>query len=369
MVRFALISCEGLEVLGGCLMHQRFFLPFILLSVLILPAFGQDDASSDAGAVILEPDVEQNLESVPIDEETGMVNWDEYSRMDTGPGAIFSFITVLYPADPAALANSPEFLLDTARQPPIPFAFGYEPPSEGDVSARGWWYLEDASGNLGRRDMDLSDGVNTWFCSTWFMGGSGLFHLEEGWTDGFYEETSYLPDDWTGGGIDFFLRSVWHRGILDGERMENLLNVCGAIRFGRSPIEGGRDHLAIWQILPNETDRQNGRGSLLVWTSIGHWRLVRTRLHAAYATEVTEYATMLGEVQNDPMVFYSEFLPENIYWSIDHYLLTRETPFWDAYVQAYDIEPGYEPILPEGSIEVVVPEEEEVEVEESEENE
>jgi hypothetical protein len=85
----------------------------------------------------------------------------------------------------------------------------------------------------------------------------------------------------------------------------------------------------IYKIPANELDRQNGRGSLLVWITLQDRRIVRTRLHATYATEVTEYENISVEVQNDPTVFYNEFLPTDIYWSIDNYLLTHETPFWD----------------------------------------
>jgi hypothetical protein len=341
-------------------MRLRFLLSGIILILLMFPVWAEDVITADDGPQVLEPQVEENLQSVPIDEETGTVNWGEYLKLDQGGGAKFGFITVLYPPDPAALSNVPETPLDTAWQPPIPFAFGYNPPSQGQISARGWWYLEDATGNLGRRDMDLSDGDSTWFCSTWFLGGSAIYHVEEGWNEGYFMETSYLPDDFEGGGIDYFLRNVWFRGVLNGERMQNLLNICGAIRFGRSPIEGGRDHLVIFQISPNETDRQNGRGSLLVWTTVGDWRLVRTRLHTVYATEVTEYASVMGEVQNDPSVYYYEWLPENIYWSIDQYLLTHESPFWEPITEGAVDLGNYEPSLPEGSvIDVQQPDEEE----------
>ncbi|HDS29838.1 MAG TPA: hypothetical protein ENN67_02215, partial [Firmicutes bacterium] len=330
-------------------MHIRFLFPGIIVALMIFPAWAEDVITSDDGPVTLRPEVEQDIHVVPIDEDTGTVDWSEYLKLNEGGGAKFGFITVLYPPDPAALYNIPDILLDSAWRPPVPFAFGYSPPLSGQVSTRGWWYLEDATGNLGRRDMDVGDGNSSIFCSTWFLGGNSLYHVEENWNEGFFTEINYLPDDWEGGGIDYFLRNVWFRGILSGERMQNLLNICGAVRFGRSPIEGGRDHLVIFQISPNETDRQNGRGSLLVWTTVGDWRLVRTRLHTVYATEVTEYASVLGNVQNDPNVYYYEWLPENIYWAIDHYLLTRQSPFWGIYTEEVFDPSTYEPSLPEGS--------------------
>ena len=61
--------------------------------------------------------------------------------------------------------------------------------------------------------------------------------------------------------------------------------------------------------------------------TVGDWRLVRTRLHAAYAIEVTEFQNVSPEVSNDPQVFYSDYLPPNLYWSIDQYLLTHESSF------------------------------------------
>ncbi len=342
-------------------MHVRFLLTVILIGLLVIPAWGQDDPiTSDDGPVILDLEIEENLQSIPIDEETGTVNWDEYLSLPAGGGASFGFTTVLYPPDPAALANSPEFLLDTAWFPPIPFALGLEPPESGQVSTRGWLYLEDASGNLARRDMDITMDGDVWFCSTWYLGGSALYHLEEGWTEGYFQEVSYLPDGWTGGGIDYFLRSVWFNGVLGGNRMENLLNVCGANRIGRALIEGGSDRLAIFQILPNEMDRQNGRGSLLVWLTIGHWQLVRTRLHATYATEMIHYYCVSAEVENDPMVFHYENLPDNIYWSIDQYLLTHAAPFWAPVDEsAFDLSTHIPEEFPEGSIVVTEPEDDE----------
>jgi hypothetical protein len=308
-------------------MCPRFFLVLILVSALFLPASAQEGVDPRYGPVEVKPDVEENVMSVPVDEETGTVDWDQWSDLPAGGGAKFGFVTTLYPPDPAALANTPEILLDTAWYPPIPFAFGFSPPAQTWISTRGWFYLEDASGSLARRDTDITIEGLTSFCSTWFLGGTRVFHVEEGWQQGYLSERNYMPDEWSGGGIDFFLRCVWFRGILGGERMEKLLEVCGARQIGRDYIHGGRDRLLIYQIPPNEIDRQNGRGNLLVWLTIGDWRIMRTRLHAAYATEVTEYRMASPGVQNDPIVFYDDFLPSDIYWSIDQYLLTHEMSF------------------------------------------
>jgi len=309
-------------------MRLHFLVVLLLAFMLIVPARAQDQVDSASSPVEVQPDTSESVVSVPVDEQTGTVLWQEYLSLPSGGGARFGFVTVLYPPDPAALADCPEILLDGAWFPPIPFAFSFEPPVDAQASTRGWWYLEDASGNLARRDMDITAGNDTWFCSTWFMGGGWAFHIERGWLTGYFAEEYYLPDEWGGPGIDFFIRNVWFHGILGGERMQRLLEVCGAQRIGRDLINAGRDRLAIFMVPANEVDRQNGRGSLLVWVTVGDWRLVRTRLHAAYAIEMTEFYNVSADVSNDPQVYDSDYLPADVYLSIDQYLLTHATPFF-----------------------------------------
>ncbi len=308
-------------------MRIRVLAAIALFILVILPVWAQDAIDSESGPVEVEPDTEENVVSVPVDENTGTVAWEEYLSLPNGGGAQFGFVTVLYPPDPSTLEGCPDILLDGAWYPPIPFSFGFYPSSESNISVAGWWYLEDASGTLARRDINLTIGSDTWGCSTWFMGSTWIYHVEQGWNSGYIGEQYYAPDDWSGPGIDYFLRSVWFRGILGGERMSELLERCGAERLGRDMMSGGRERLAIFKVPPNETDRQNGRGSLLVWVRSGTWDLVRTRLHAAYAVEVTEFRNVSREVAVDPDVFYSDYLTDDIYWSINEYLLTHDTSY------------------------------------------
>ncbi|HEX9744247.1 MAG TPA: hypothetical protein VGB30_02365 [bacterium] len=310
-------------------MLSRLFLVTFLLLLMANVSYADDEIDSSDGTVRVPPQTSESVFSLPMDLENGGINWQEYFSLPPGIGAQFGFITVLYPPDPSALADTPGLLLDGAWLPPVPFSFGYSPPSSGNVTTRGWWYLEDSTGLLARRDMEILIDGNSTIASTWFLGGTKLYHAELGWMEGYISETYYLPDEWYAGGIDYFLRSVWFRGILKGERLDTLLQVCGAVQVGRDMIAGTRNGLMIYKIPANELDRQNGRGSLLVWITLQDRRIVRTRLHATYATEVTEYENISVEVQNDPTVFYNEFLPTDIYWSIDNYLLTHETPFWD----------------------------------------
>ena len=320
-------------------MLARYFLSIIVAMFLAFPLWAEDEISSASGPVEVTPETEESVVSVPVDEDTGTVNWQDYLSLPAGGGANFGFITVLYPPDPAALANCPEILLDGAWYPPIPYAFSFSPPTSGQIAARGWWYLEDGSGNLARRDMTISANGQEWYCSTWFMGSGWVFHIEESWPTGYFAESYYLPDEYAGPGIDYFLRSVWFRGVLGGDRMMQLLDYCGAQRIGRDIMNGGRDRLAIYEVPPNETDRQNGRGNLLVWLTTGDWRLVRTRLHAAYAIEVTEFQNVSIAVDNDPNSFYSDFLPNDIFLSIDQYLLTHETPFFGMSEDVVSVQP------------------------------
>ncbi len=315
-------------------MHIRLAFVVILVTLLALPAWGQVEADQDAidsssGPVEMEPDTSEDVISIPIDEESGQVNWAEYLALPPGVGANWGFITVLYPPDPSALFNCPEILLDTAWLPPIPYSYGFEPPAGLNASTTGWWYLEDSSGNLARRDMTITTDLDSWGVSTWFMGGVNALHIEEGWQNGYLSEEYYLPDDWTGPGIDFFLKTVWFRGVTIGDRMQQLLNICSAQRIGGDMMNGGRDRQLIYQIPANELDRQNGRGSLLVWISVGHYQLIKTRLHTVYATEVTHFENIQEGVELDPEVYYSDFLPSDIFWSIDQYLLTHATPFFE----------------------------------------
>jgi hypothetical protein len=192
----------------------------------------------------------------------------------------------------------------------------------------GWWYLEDSTGNLARRDMTITTDTDSWFTTTWFIAGTNALHIEEAWRSAYYCEEYYMPDEWYGPGIDFFLRTVWFRGVTSGDRMEQLLTICNARRIGRDTMNAGSDRQLIYEIPANELDLQNGRGSLLVWVSVGYYRLIRTRLHTVYATEVTDFENVQEGVEIDPMTFYSEYLPEDIYWSMDHYLLTHESPFF-----------------------------------------
>jgi len=296
-----------------------------MVLMLVVPAFSQDEITSESGPVEVEADTAEDTVTIPVDEESGMVNWDAYLSPPEGGGASWGFITMLYPPDPAALADCPEILLDGAWYPPIPFSYGYEPSGTSSLSTVGFWYLESANGYLARRSMDISDNGSNYYTSTWFVGGASVFHIEEAWTEGFYGEGYYLPDEYTGAGIDYFLKSIWFRGIVTGERMQVLLDVCGAVRIGRDMMNGGRDPLMIFQIPANETDRQNGRGSLLVWVKNGTFELVRTRLHAAYAIEMTEFQNLSPDIEVDPSYFYSEYIPGDLYWSIDQYLLTKDT--------------------------------------------
>jgi hypothetical protein len=308
-------------------MRIRLFLIAATLLSLILPVLAQE-IDPHNGPVTLEPQTQENLQSVPVDEDTGTVDWENMTPFPPGPGANFGFITTLYPPEPAMLADLPQILLDSAWFPTIPFAYGFKPSPDAQISAQGWWYLEDSTGYLARRDMNIAMDQDTWFCSTWFLGGSNVFHIEQGWATGYFAEMEYLPDQRTAGGIDYFLKSVWFNGVLGGQKMQDLLTQCNAQHIGRDLIRGGHRRLAIYQIFPNETDRQNGRANLLVWLTIGDWKLVRTRLHAAYATEVTEFRNVSPEIQNDSQVYYSDYLTRQIYWSIDNYLLTHAGPFW-----------------------------------------
>lgn len=329
MIRFL----SAVKMPASDVMFKQFFV-FLIIIVLfaVSSAFGQDSKPKEInphdGPVKVKPDTSENIQSIPVDEKTGKVDWENYSYTPPGPGARFGFMSALFPPDPASLTGLPHQLLDTAWYPTIPFSYGYAPPVEGQVSVQGWWYLEDSSGNLARRDMTISVNGQSWGCSTWFLGCSNLFHIEEGWTEGYFSETNYMPDDYYGGGIDYFLRSVWFRGILDGEAMDSLLTACNAEHIGRDLMRGGRDRLAVFRIPPNEFDRQNGRGELLVWLTVGHWRIVRTRLQTVYATEVTEYKKPMPGIQNEPEVFYSEYLPKEVYTAVHDYLLTHNAPFW-----------------------------------------
>jgi len=318
--------------------------------LLIVPALAQDEGGSGPAEVKAESETSESVVSIPLDEETGTVDWREYLSLPNGGGANFGFITVLFPPDPAALADCPDILLDGAWYPPIPFSSGYTPPGAQQVGIRGWWYLEDGSGNLARRDMQITTSDDSWFASTWFMGGGWVYHIEEGCSSGYYTEESYLADEYSGPGIDYFLRSVWFRGVLGGDRMEQLLTICGAQRIGRDIVAGGHDRLLIFEIPANEVDRQNGRGTLLVWLTIGDWRLQRTRLHAAYAIEVTQFENVSADIDNKNDVFYSSYLPNDIYWSVDQYLLTHQTPFFTEPSPVSNTVPGSDNTPTESSI-------------------
>jgi len=305
----------------------------ILISTLILltaiPALGQ--VSSESGSRIeVEPETSTNVQSIPIDAESGMVDWDSYLALPEGIGATFGFIQVLYPPDPSALANSPDMLLDGAWYPPIPFSSGMYPSMEPQAATVGFQYIEDSSGYLARRDMSITDSSGSWVASTWYLGGVYVYHIEEGWAEGVYSEGLYLPDEWSGPGIDYFLRTVWFKGVLEGEMMQRLLTLCGATPIGRDRQEGGRDRLMIYEIPANEIDRQNGRGSLLIWVMQGSWRLERSRLHSVYAIEITQYENLQSNIELDPIVFESQYLLPELYWSIDEYLLTHNNPFLDV---------------------------------------
>jgi hypothetical protein len=331
-------------------MRIRFFLIASTLLLLVLPVLAQETPPQEIdphnGPVTVEPQVQEDVRSVPIDEDTGTVDWENMPPLPPGPGSNFGFLITLYPPEPAMLADLPNNLLDSAWFPTIPFAYGYEPNPDAAISVQGWWFLEDSTGSLARRDMNITMDRNTWFCSTWFLGGSNVFHIEEGWASGYFAEMSYLPDEWNTGGIDYFLSNVWFKGVLGGQKMQDLLNQCNAQHIGRDLVRGGHRRLAIYQILPNEMDRQNGRANLLVWVTIGDWKLTRTRLHAAYATEVTEFRNVSPEIQNDTQVYYSDYLTPEIYWSINNYLLTHEGPFWGAGTEAGPTDPSAAGLVP-----------------------
>ena len=305
-------------------MSLRLLFALLLGFLLIIPV-SAEEIDENSGPTKVKPEITESVQSVPINEETGTVDWSKYNIFPNGGGARFLFITKLYPPDPAALADIPEILLDSAWAPPIPLSFGFEPPTGKDITITGQFYLEDITGNLAKRDETITVDGNAYSASTWFLGQANVFHIEESWNKGYTGESLYMPDEWTGGGIDYFLRSVWFHGIVGGDGMQALLEMCHATRIGREMIKGGRDQLVIYNIPANETDRQNGRGSLLVWLTVGNWRLSRTRLHSVYATEMTEFRMAYTDVQNDPSVYYSDYLPEDIYWSIDQYLLTGGT--------------------------------------------
>jgi hypothetical protein len=352
MVDFPFL-CEGYHLSMVVVMRIRLFLVVICILILSLPAWAQDstpadstpadstpvdssssDSTSDdavidssSGPVEREPDVTEDTINIPLTED-GQVNWADYLALPPGIGATWGFISTLYPPDPSALYDSPSILLDSAWSPPIPFAYGFEPAGSMNITTTGWWYIEDSTGNLARRDMTISSDQGTWDASTWFMAGTNTLHIEQGWTTSYYSEDYYLPDEYSGPGIEYFLKSVWFRGVIGGDRMLQLLQICNAQRIGRDTMNAGQDRQMIFQIPSNEFDRQNGRGKLLVWVSNGHNQLIRTRLFTAYATEVTDFKNIQQEVELDPNTFYSDYLPEEVYWSMDQYLLTHETPFF-----------------------------------------
>jgi hypothetical protein len=325
-------------------MHIRLLLVVICIFILSFPAWAQDstpvdssssDSTSDdavidssSGPVDLVPDVTEDTVTIPLTEDGQNINWAEYLALPAGIGATWGFVSTLYPPDPAALYDCPDILLDSAWSPPISFSYGFEPPASLNIITSGWWYIEDSSGNLARRDMVISSDQDTWDATTWFMAGTNTLHIEEGWTTSYYSEDYYLPDEYSGPGIDYFLKTVWFRGVIGGDRMLELLSICNAQRIGRDTMNAGQDRQMIFQIPSNELDRQNGRGNLLVWISNGHNQLIRTRLFTAYATEVTDFKNIQQEVELDPNTFYSDYLPEEVYWSMDQYLLTHETPFF-----------------------------------------
>jgi hypothetical protein len=178
--------------------------------------------------------------------------------------------------------------------------------------------------------MTVSDGTNQWYTSTWFLGLSKVCYIEEGWKDAYIDDSNYVPDEFLQPGIEYFMKSVWFRGILGGQKMQDLLTECSAEQIGHDMIRGKLDKIIIYRIPPNENDRQNGRGNLLVWLTLGQWHLERTRLNAVYGTELTDYRDALSDVQNSPEVYYSDYLPPDAYWSINNYLTTHESPFWQT---------------------------------------
>lgn len=316
-------------------MRMRLLLAVVFVLILSLPAWTQDTADEDipdssSGPVEMEPDTSEDVITIPMDEESRTVNWAEYLALPPGVGANWGYVTVLYPPDPGALFDCPNILLDSAWSPPIPFSYGFEPSASTRLTTTGWWYLEDSTGNLARRDMTITADGMQWIATTWFMAGTSVLQIEEGWETSYLADVYYLPDEWSGPGIEYFLKTVWFRGVTSGERMQQLLAICNAQRIGRDVMNGGRDRNLIYQIPSNELDRQNGRGSLLVWLSVGYYKLIQTRLHTAYATEVTIFENVQESVDLDPMTYYSDWLPEDVYWSMDHYLLTHETPFFST---------------------------------------
>jgi hypothetical protein len=304
-------------------------LSFIILTLMILPAWGQDTVDPSDGPSKITVDNTQTFKKVPVDEKTGMIDWDRMGKVPEGPGAMFAFMAALFPPDPASLADLPKHVLDTAWLPVIPFSWGYSPSfNHGQITTQGWWYIEDTSCNLARRDMTVTDDTSQIATSTWFLGGTKLFYIEEGQKKGYSGDSLYPPDEWTGGGIEFFLKTVWFKGVLRGQKMQDLLTECSAEQIGRDLIRGNQDRVVIYRIRSNENDRQNGRGNLLVWVTLGEWRLVRTRLNTVYATEMTEFRNILPDIQNTPETYYSDFLPPDYFWSINNYLTVHEGPFW-----------------------------------------
>jgi len=143
-------------------MRFRIFLLIIAVSLFALPVMGEDEIDSSSGPVRVSPKSDQSVSEIPVDEETGIVDWYEYLSLPAGVGAKFGYSAVLYPPDPAALVNIPEILLDGAWLPPIPFAYGFSPPADGQIATNGWWMLEDSTGLLARRDMEIVTNDGQW---------------------------------------------------------------------------------------------------------------------------------------------------------------------------------------------------------------
>lgn len=281
----------------------------ILFSFTPEPISAQDSGEeTESGGEILRWDVDVGTVKVPqtlkAAEELREKNMYKFPE---GTGAYFGFVSELEPWD--YLDLNLEYPED-AWSSPLPYYFSMEPQLNAPFTIGGTCSIYDATGHLVIREYSLTEPPHPAFGGTsWFVMGD-ISRCWEDWMDEAVEfQEDYFPAETVG--IRYFLSQVHLRGIIGGERMQDLLKQVNAkeVSIQRTYRD---ERMGIFFIPPTAEEWNNWIGEMYVWINMKNWVIERHQVDYLYGREYCQYYNQLWDVQPDISLFYLEWLPIRI---------------------------------------------------------
>lgn len=238
---------------------------------------------------VVVPDTKVNIYRIPQDAAKRAEALNQiFNNVTPGNGSAFMFNTLFTPSNAEQSSLRPGLVLKNQSSPPFSF--------------QGYCITRDATGLRAVRFGNRFINNQTESVGTIYAGGNRIYRwksLNDSKPVDELIDNNYL--DYDVPGINYFMNSINMRGVIIGQRMDDLLVQTDARRIGVERIRGTRT--IVYGIQPANSDLADGLKYLKVWVRVGDTKLIRTNLDLTYGREFTEYSQHLTDVKFDDEKF------------------------------------------------------------------